>query len=240
MSWKQEVIAAIGSLLLILPAHAQTGASSSAADQKSGSQTGTSGSKPDADMTRGRTGFVVGFIHQTDLDEIEMASLAKDRSSNDAIKSFADQIIKDHRNVDTDLDAFAKAHNIDLKQATDQYIKASQKLSQIKEDMLLSREVGSPIGEYARPFGPEGLGSPSLHQEEMDELRKLKGPDFDRQFLRDVVSDHGRVIRRLKTIRSRSTDNADLARFIDKVLPVFEQHESAAQRLEGSVARTSG
>jgi predicted outer membrane protein len=74
----------------------------------------------------------------------------------------------------------------------------------------------------------------------MDELRKLKGPDFDRQFLRDVVSDHGRVIRRLKTIRSRSTDNADLARFIDKVLPVFEQHESAAQRLEGSVARTSG
>ncbi len=236
MSWKQEVIAAIGSLLFILPAHAQMGA----ANQKNGSQTRASGGNPDAEMTRGRSGFVLGFLHQADLDEIEMASLAKDRSSNDAVKSFADQMIKDHRNVDADVDAFAKSHNIDLKQATDQFIKASQKLSQIKEDMLVSHEVQSPFGEYARSFGPEGVGSPNLHQEEVDELRKLNGPDFDRQFLRDVVSDHERVIRRLKRVRSRSTDNPDLTRLIDKLLPVFEQHESSAQRLETSVARTSG
>ncbi len=238
MRWKQEVIAAVGSLLFILPANAQTGTSSSTSDQKSGSR--TSGTNSDAEMGRGRTGFVLGFLHQADLDEIEMASLAKDRSSNDAVKSFADQMIKDHRNVDTDLDTFAKSHNIDLKQATDQFIKGMQKLSQIKEDMLVSHSVQSPFGEYARPFGPEGVGSPTLHQEEMDELRKLKGPDFDRQFLRDVVSDHERVIRRLKTVRSRSTDNQDLTRLIDKLQPVFEQHESAAQRLETSVARTSG
>jgi len=238
MCWKQEVVAAIGSLLLILPAHAQTGASSSSANQRTGSQ--ASGTNPDAEMTRGRTGFVLGFVHQANLDEIEMANLAKDRSNNDAIKSFADQTIRDHRNVDADVDAFARAHNIDLKQATDQFTKSAQRLSQIKEDMLLSREVQSPIGEYARPFGSEGLGSPNLHQEEMNGLQKLKGPDFDRQFLRDVVSDHERVIRRLKTIRSRSSDNQDLARFIDKVLPLFEQHESTAQRLEGSIARTAG
>jgi predicted outer membrane protein len=240
MSWKHEVIAVSGCLLLVLPAQAQTGKSSSTADQKSASQPRTSGTNRDAELSMGRTSFVLAFIHQADQDEIEMASLVKDRSSNDAVKNFADQMTKDHRNVEADLEAYAKSHNIDLKKATDQFNKACQKLSQIKEDMLLSREVQSPLGEYARPFGPEGLGSPNMHQEEMDELRKLKGPDFDRQFLRDVVSDHERVIRRLKMVRSRSTDNPDLSRLIDKLLPVFEQHESAAQRLETSIARTAG
>jgi predicted outer membrane protein len=227
MSWKHEVIAVSGCLLLVLPAQAQTGKSSSTADQKSASQPRTSGTNRDAELSMGRTSFVLAF-------------LVKDRSSNDAVKNFADQMTKDHRNVEADLEAYAKSHNIDLKKATDQFNKACQKLSQIKEDMLLSREVQSPLGEYARPFGPEGLGSPNMHQEEMDELRKLKGPDFDRQFLRDVVSDHERVIRRLKMVRSRSTDNPDLSRLIDKLLPVFEQHESAAQRLETSIARTAG
>src|SRR5262249_54060213 len=98
-------------------------------------------------------------------------------------------------------------------------------------------EVRSPIGEYARPFSD--LAPKSLHQQQMDELRKLTGPSFDRQFARDMVDDHQRAIDRLMRVRAR-LDDPGVNELIDKVLGALRQHRSVAESLESSVSQTSG
>ncbi len=108
----------------------------------------------------------------------------------------------------------------------------------MKEDAVRSREVQSPSGEYARPFGPEGLAPTTAHQEELAELRNLKGQEFDRQFARDMVKDHQTLIERLTTVRSRINDS-ELVKLIDKILPTLEKHQKMAEKLE-SGSRTAG
>jgi predicted outer membrane protein len=240
MSWKQDVIAAAGSLLFVLPACAQTGASSGKdrTDPQTGSAARTSESD---DWTRSparRPEMVLALIHRINEHENEMARLAQERSSSDAVKEFADAIIKDHQAVDQEVQSLAKARNIDLGRAEHELRSLAERRSEtLRNEMVQSREVQSPIGEYARPFSD--LAPPTLHQQEMGELRKLTGLSFDRQFARDMVDDHQRAIDRLVRVRTR-LDDPGVNQLIDNVLPTLRQHQSQAEALQSAVSRTSG
>jgi putative membrane protein len=65
----------------------------------------------------------------------------------------------------------------------------------------------------------------------MGKLRKLKGPDFDREFARAMVNDHQTMIDQLTDARARTTDS-DLKSLIEKLLPTLQQHLSMAQKLQ--------
>jgi len=75
------------------------------------------------------------------------------------------------------------------------------------------------------------------HQKALDELGKLKGPEFDRRFAKALADDHRKVIDHLKTVRANATDR-DLA-LIDKLLPTEQKHDSSAQQLESSLSKAS-
>jgi putative membrane protein len=102
-------------------------------------------------------------------------------------------------------------------------------------DAARSREVQSATGEYFRPMPrvPTGVGLAAEHKKAIDDLGKLKGPEFDRQFAKAMAEDHGKVIVQLKTVRSNATDR-DLMQLIDKLLPTLQKHETTARQLESS------
>jgi len=79
-------------------------------------------------------------------------------------------------------------------------------------------------------------GSSSDDRTELGKLRKLKGPDFDREFARAMVTDHQTLIDQLTDARARTTDS-DLRGLIDKLLPTFQQHLSMAQKLQILVSK---
>ena len=54
---------------------------------------------------------ILGHVHNVNLAEIEMATLALDRSSNTAVKGYARTIVKDHTKGDKNVLALAKASN---------------------------------------------------------------------------------------------------------------------------------
>jgi putative membrane protein len=179
-----------------------------------------------------RDPMILLFIHQADQNEIEMAKLAKDNSSSQKVKNFADQIIKDHKSADEQVQTYAKNHKIDLDAL-------HRRLSEKDQDQIeldrRARAVGSATGEWAWTW-EHAVRSESGHKTALDNLRKLKGAEFDREFTRAMVEDHQMAIDRLSSARS-TTGDPELRNLIDKLLPTFKQHLGMAQKLRDLVSK---
>ena len=222
MHWKQEFIAAAGSLILALPAFGQAGTGAAGAPPPSTPPAPNTATRAPTDTGADAKGpgAVLGMIHHSNQSEIALASLAKQKSSNSAVKDYAEAIINDHQKADDEVQSFATSHNIALKQ----YVHGQ-----------------TATGESANPMGTAGTagGGTAEHKKPIDELSQLKGPEFDRQFTRTMADTHRKVIEHLKTIRANPTTDRDLAQLIDKLLPMEQKHDSAAQQLESSLSKAS-
>jgi putative membrane protein len=62
----------------------------------------------------------------------------------------------------------------------------------------------------------------------MEEIQKMKGPDFDKAFATQMATAHQSVIDMVKKSRPDLT-NADLKAFTDKLIPGLEKHRDMAQ-----------
>src|SRR5205807_2115081 len=95
---------------------------------------------------------------------------------------------------------YAKAHKIDLADLGRRLADMSQE--QIRLDRR-ARAVGSATGEWAWTW-EHAIRSDTADQTEIGKLRKLKGPDFDREFARAMVDDHQMMVDRLTDARTRT------------------------------------
>jgi putative membrane protein len=71
-------------------------------------------------------------------------------------------------------------------------------------------------------------------QATVDRLSKLNGKEFDRAYMRDMVSDHRMDVNEFKHEADRGTD-ADLKAFAAKTLPTLEEHLKLAESTEAKV-----
>jgi predicted outer membrane protein len=217
-----------------------------------------------ADKGGDHRGKILGFIHRANKSEIEMAKLAKDNGSSDQVKKFADTMIKDHQNADDQVLAFAKAHNVDLEAMHAHGPGASAERATpgssgtatpgspgtagspgTKMDENNSRAVGSATGEYAQTAtGGSGTAGDAHAQAKaeqkatLEKLRGLKGPEFDREYIRAMVKDHQMVIDRLTSARSQISD-PEYVSLVDKLMPTLKQHLTMAQKIQDNLAKSS-
>jgi putative membrane protein len=75
-------------------------------------------------------------------------------------------------------------------------------------------------------------------QKEYDKLSKLSGADFDREYMKHMVSDHKKDISDFKSEANKAKD-ADLKQFASSTLPTLEEHLKLAQSAE-KVAKDEG
>lgn len=75
-------------------------------------------------------------------------------------------------------------------------------------------------------------------QREYDKLSKLSGPDFDREYMDHMVSDHKKDVGDFKKESSKAKD-ADLKQFASSTLPTLEEHLNLAKSAE-QVAKNEG
>jgi len=143
--------------------------------------------------TKLNTAMVLAQIHQTNLMEVELAKMAREKGSINGVRAYADQLIQDHMNLDQTVVAMA------------------QKSGNLKAVRRSAHETA----------------------DEKTVERKLKsasGARFDKLFLQQASSDHGRLIRKLQQDREDASDD-DLEALIDKTIPILEQHRELAQIL---------
>ncbi len=246
MIWKQALLIAAGCALVSLPAYSQTPSSTEMPRSRDSVQSppstdmkappsGTAATDSMAATRPSREALLLGKIHHDNQAEIELANLAKQNSSSDAVKKFADRIVADHSKADEQVVALAQSKNIDLPSGAQM-----ARLHQMRQDERQSKAAGSPTGEYAHTTtgiggaGSEHVGEMAEHHAMIDKLRSLKGAEFDREFVRAMVNGHQKAIDELTRARSQINDT-EMVSLIDKLLPKFKQHLSTAQKLQDNL-----
>jgi putative membrane protein len=73
------------------------------------------------------------------------------------------------------------------------------------------------------------------HNATLNNLKRLKGPDFDREYLKAMEEGHTKAIDMLKTAKS-SVDEPRASRLFEELLPTLENHHDRAASLEDRVA----
>ena len=90
---------------------------------------------------------------------------------------------------------------------------------------LINREeVEVPIG-----VGKEG-------QETFSKLAKLKGEEFDREFIAAQIEDHGHDLERFGQEKS-STKDEGVRQFASETMPILQQHHKLAQAVQAAMAQ---
>jgi len=191
-------------------------------------------SDPDSAL---RNAIVLSFLHQANLREIDMAGIVKARSDSQAINSFADRLIADHKSLDQQITDFASRRGINLDAAAEQ---TKREVQRMWEDRRV-KSVGSATGEWAFTAEPNidpqiaKLAMTNFNQS-LERLRNLTGSALNREFIRAVLQDQQMVIDRVTSARKRIND-AQVAALIDQLLPVYRNHVALAQRMQERVAR---
>lgn len=86
-----------------------------------------------------------------------------------------------------------------------------------------------PIAEKLNVEIPSEVKN-AQHKETIDELKKLKGEEFDRKFSRMMVQDHEKVISMFERAEGEVKD-PELKKFIQDTLPTLKEHLELAKKL---------
>ena len=77
------------------------------------------------------------------------------------------------------------------------------------------------------------------HQGKVDKMRKVKAPDFDRQFAKMMVDDHEHDVKAFRKQADKGK-NAELKQFAGQAVPTPEEHLKMARDLAGSTGKSGG
>jgi len=74
----------------------------------------------------------------------------------------------------------------------------------------------------------------SDHQKDVDDLNKKSGKDYDKSFMKMMVSDHQKVIDAFEKA-SKDAKDADVKSWVDKTLPRLRMHLDSAKAINNSL-----
>lgn len=72
------------------------------------------------------------------------------------------------------------------------------------------------------------------HQSKMNDLMKKKGPDFDKDYMKDMVDDHNKDVDEFRKQSENSTD-PEIKAFAAKTLQVLIVHQDSAKQIHNAL-----
>ncbi len=72
------------------------------------------------------------------------------------------------------------------------------------------------------------------HRKTLDKLSKMRGAEFDRAYMHEMVEDHEKDVKKFRQEAEHGKD-ADLKTFAQNTLPVLEQHLKLAHEINKSL-----
>jgi putative membrane protein len=145
---------------------------------------------------------IAGIVVTANQIDIDAGKLAKSRSKNKEVQSFANQMITDHTAVNKQAGALAKKLGV------------------------------KPAGSETQTSLKKGA------QENMSNLKKLKGAEFDKAYVDHEVAYHQAVLDAIDKTLIPSAKNAELKGLIEKVRPAIAAHLDHAKHLQGSLGKS--
>jgi putative membrane protein len=75
------------------------------------------------------------------------------------------------------------------------------------------------------------------HQQALDRLSKMRGAEFDRTYMQDMVKDHNKDVNEFRK-EAQSGKDPDIREFARQTLPTLQQHDQMAKNVNGSLTET--
>jgi uncharacterized protein (DUF305 family) len=72
------------------------------------------------------------------------------------------------------------------------------------------------------------------HQSHSEKLQRLKGPEFDREYMKHMVDDHKKAVADFEKASKSAKDN-DVKSFASKTLPTLQEHLKMAQSTQSQL-----
>src|SRR5207302_5222241 len=79
------------------------------------------------------TGLILAQMHQTNLTEIELGKMARQKAASSEVRAYADQLIQDHTNVDRMVVDMAQESGTNLKNGAEAHQAARHETARQKE-----------------------------------------------------------------------------------------------------------
>jgi predicted outer membrane protein len=207
-------------------------------------------------------------IHRINQMEIKAGQLAQRNGSSAKVKSYGQQLVRDHQAADQKLTTLARSMGITLSndslgqgekgqgQYGDQRGRQQQgrdtTMGQGRDTSMSRQGQGRDTlqGRYGQQdttqgrFGQRGDSAWQHQQGEMQEQQKLqrlsnlRGKEFDTEFANLMAQGHDKAIKMLEQAQSR-VQKQELRTFIAQTLPTLRVHLQVAQSLGGSTTTTT-
>ncbi|HEY7182685.1 MAG TPA: DUF4142 domain-containing protein [Blastocatellia bacterium] len=96
-------------------------------------------------------------------------------------------------------------------------------------------QLGQKLQQVASSLNltPEQNLTPA-QQNTVSRLEKLSGKEFDREYIRSMISDHERDIAEFQRAASKAT-NPDIKQFVTEALPTLQEHLKMAREIGGKL-----
>src|SRR3954454_8489196 len=114
------------------------------------------------------------------------------------------------------------AQNDDVKQFGARMVQDHTAANQQLTPILQAKDIPAPTQLDA------------THRRTMDKLSKIRGAEFDRAYMREMVEDHDKDVKKFRQEAEHGSD-ADLKTFAQNTLPVLEQHQKMAHEISKSL-----
>lgn len=151
--------------------------------------------------------FVIKAAHGG-MEEVEMGKMAAQKATDPRVRQFGQRMVDDHSRANDELMAIARQKGI---------------------------EAGSMSSTDSNSRGTTASANTGSDSK-MQKMSGMSGAQFDRAYMRDMVSDHENDVAEFEQA-SRTVKDADLKAFIDKTLPTLREHLSEARNINQSLGR---
>jgi putative membrane protein len=75
------------------------------------------------------------------------------------------------------------------------------------------------------------------NQQALDRLSKMRGAEFDRAYMQDMVKDHNKDVNEFRK-QAQGGKDPDVREFARQTLPTLQQHDQMAKNVNGSLTET--
>lgn len=196
--------------------------------------------------------------------EVEMGRLGQTRAQNSEVKSFAERMVQDHTRVNAELQALGSTRGLPWADAggssgTTGSATGSGMGSGMGMGMGTSASAASAAGTRSgmgMGMGTTGSGTasgtsagmgsagrmdpmhpslPAAARHSLERLQGLSGADFDREFMKQMVTDHKVAVADFQRAASSASD-PEVKTFAQKTLPGLQEHLQMARSLSDRLA----
>jgi putative membrane protein len=183
--------------------------------------------------TAGRDQAFLKKAAQDNVNEVRMARMAQDRSSNQAVKDFARRLETDHTNCAQQVASLAQAKGITV--ASVDSLGESSGSSGTAARSSENGTTSSSTTTSSNGTTTSSTTTSSKGNGHMGKLANATGAQFDREYVRMQVLDHEKDIKEFERASNDSKLSSDVRNFAQQTLPTLRDHLQMAKSLEAQV-----